>query len=377
MTRSDPRLRLACRSLNRLVPKRSHGTESAILDNVVERQRELERSSRFLSHARRRGWSVAAAMVHSRMPLQIRLLQADLTQLLSRLTCPAKQPPALTLRSLLEEFEQLESEFEQVEYRLKDQVIAVRTDSITLEDVELGPFSMELHLKRLSQPSSGCFDCVALDPNPAASNSSVTHPHVSDKSLCAGDAALPIAAALQQGRLADAFCLVNAVLHEYNSSSPYVSLDQWSGTRCEDCDAVANDDDLYQCDGCERRCCDCCRRCCAGCDQVFCDNCLELDEQASAHYCKGCRSTCSACGRTVDRDSVDQDTGRCPGCSKSQAAKSQAADSQEQDDPTDEEQSHDLAADPTLSAPVQAAGPADFDVLTAGVAEAELLPAFG
>jgi hypothetical protein len=46
------------------------------------------------------------------------------------------------------------------------------------------------------------FSIIALEPNPAAGRPDVTHPHVIEKRLCAGDAVNPIRTALESGRLA-------------------------------------------------------------------------------------------------------------------------------------------------------------------------------
>ena len=63
------------------------------------------------------------------------------------------------------------------------------TESITLQDVELGSFAIDFVWSRLAQQrGSSCFDIVALDPNPATGRDEVNHPHVNDLDLCAGDA---------------------------------------------------------------------------------------------------------------------------------------------------------------------------------------------
>jgi hypothetical protein len=209
---------------------------------------------------------------------------------------------------------QLADEFETVELRLKDRIIAVQTAPITLKDVELGPFSIELHLERLRRRNSSCFVCLALEPNPAGSNSSVVHPHVSDKALCAGDATLPLSAALMECRIADAFCLVNAVLHEYNPGSAYVALDEWEGTRCEDCDALTPFDDLNSCQGRSRQSCSDCTHTCAGCDETYCNNCLEQDMEVEEHFCRKCRRRCENCNRIVGLKHWDEETGLCRDC---------------------------------------------------------------
>src|ERR1700678_3940608 len=115
-------------------------------------------------------------------------------------------------------------------------------------------------------------------PAPTVLYGSPIHPHVQSGALCAGDATSPIASALKEGRLADAFLAVNSVLHNYNPSSPYVAIEDWEGTRCSDCECLVDADRRYFCHGCENRVCDECSRCCEVCDDVYCLNCLETIE---------------------------------------------------------------------------------------------------
>ena len=188
-----------------------------------------------------------------------------------------------------------------------------------LEDINLGPFSIELHVNRLADRlGSECFNCIALEPNPAESREDTTHPHVQDGHICAGDATLPIAAALKEGRIADAFVLMRSVLQTYNQSSPYIALDDWSGRRCQDCDYLVDGEYMYYCDGCERDVCEDCYSSCDMCDQGCCCGCLEKDDVSGNRCCSACRYTCSACNRTVDSESFDEETELCPGCLEKQ-----------------------------------------------------------
>ncbi len=45
-------------------------------------------------------------------------------------------------------------------------------------------------------------------------------------------------AALTEGRLLDFFMIVRQVLQTYSPDSPYVSLDDWYGRQCSDCDSA-------------------------------------------------------------------------------------------------------------------------------------------
>jgi hypothetical protein len=298
-----------------------------------------------------------------------------------------------TLRLIVEELKQLQEEFEEVQFAPKDGLIIAQTDAIELEDVALGPFAIELHVKRLARDaSSACFDCVALEPNPASSNEDVTHPHVQSKGLCAGDAAAPINQALRQGRISDAFCMVRSVLKTYNPGSPYVALADWDGARCGDCERSCDREDLHFCEHCEHDYCDDCISTCEVCDGSVCQSCLERDPVSHRDCCPNCRHTCGECQRTVDADAYVEATGLCLQC--------HAKQQQEEEEPSVEEsqteegqpqpqenQDHEQPQSPlpapaaaTTAAqvpPPSAAGRpvADADLCAAGVAQAAVLPA--
>jgi hypothetical protein len=189
------------------------------------------------------------------------------------------------------------------------------TDSIELEDVYLGEFRLELHLDRLREHADvSAFDVVALDPHPPGSSQDVSHPHVRDNQLCAGDAIGPIAKALTDGRFCDAFLAVSSVLHEYNPHSPYVSLENWRGVACADCGSLTNEDSRYYCQDCGQDYCDDCYSTCDICESSFCRGCLEEDKESGRYCCRSCRQNCQRCGRIVDADSFDEATNLCPEC---------------------------------------------------------------
>src|SRR5262245_18530206 len=109
----------------------------------------------------------------------------------------------------MDELRQLEDEFGDFEVDLRNNLLAARTESIILEGIYLGPFTILLGWSRLLDDDKvDAFDIRAESPNQVASSDWVTHPHVKHQKLCAGDATAPIALALKQGRLADAFCLI-------------------------------------------------------------------------------------------------------------------------------------------------------------------------
>src|SRR5262249_39833244 len=160
-----------------------------------------------------------------------------------------------------------EVEFGGLQINLEDTTVSVTTDPITLEGIHLGAFTIQLNWRHLTHDAEGELPKIlARDPNQAATADDVTHPHVKYESLCSGDAKVPLRKALEQGRLADAFNLVNSVLSTYNPKSAHVRLDDWEGFLCQDCGAACSEDEHYSCDGCNDNVCSDCLGSCASCD---------------------------------------------------------------------------------------------------------------
>jgi len=200
------------------------------------------------------------------------------------------------------------------------------TEAIALRGVELGPFAIELHWEARCEPGSR-FEIVALEPNPAAGGKgAVTHPHVRDRHLCAGDAAAPIRRALDDGRIADAFVLVRSVLRTYNPSSPYTPLEDWGGSPCRECGRSAAGDERFCCEGCDADFCESCTRGCARCDSPRCSGCLDPcalcrqeccsscldDDPAGRALCSDCWANCDDCDRRLPKDRLSSRL--CPEC---------------------------------------------------------------
>jgi hypothetical protein len=297
---------------------------------------------RRIEKARRHGWHLAAHALRGELLSATRSLQSEIGRFLTSGDVQLRATtPSPTLGSIVEELAQLRAEFEHVEIRTKQRsagaaasatagmVVVARTEPIVLKGVTLGPFAIELHVTRLDERTDAdCFNCVALDPNPASANEDVTHPHVQSNSLCAGDASAAITQALRQGRINDAFCLVRSVLQTYNAYSPYVALADWSGSPCPDCGRSVGSESLYYCEACGNDYCDDCIGTCDLCDQSACSGCLERDPVSGERCCPGCRHTCDHCHRFVDADSFDEATGLCPECAPE-------PEEQQEDDETD------------------------------------------
>ncbi len=108
-----------------------------------------------------------------------------------------RQPALPSLRDLVSDLQQLRDEFDGYQYDRKCQLLSVTTEPIELQNIGLGPFEIQLRLPSLACPGSAeVYTIEALEPNPAASDNEVTHPHISHGRLCEGDAAAPIRMAI-------------------------------------------------------------------------------------------------------------------------------------------------------------------------------------
>jgi len=291
---------------------------------------------RRIEKAKRHDLHLTAQAIRPTLLTAVHALQAEVGRFLGQNAQVRRESTSPSLFTVIEELTQLQDEFEHVEILPEKGLIVAHTEPIELDEVMLGPFAIKLHVRRLeNRTDSGCFDCTALDPNPAASNESVTHPHVQSSALCAGDATAAISHALKQGRINDAFCLIRSVLQTYNPHSPYVALDSWCGSPCPDCGCSVSDGDLCMCQACESSFCYECMSTCDICDQSICDDCLERDSVTRRRCCSGCRHTCDQCQRTVESGRFDPDTELCEDCA---AETSEENEETEEKDPIDSEE---------------------------------------
>ena len=237
-------------------------------------------------------------------------------------TIPAR-PPVPSMRDIVNELHQVETEFGSWSYQ--GHCLTVATDPIELEGVGLGPFEIRLDLSQMGLDGEwGTYRVVALDPNPAASDFGVTHPHVNGERLCAGDALGPVRQALSTGRLCDFFLIVKSVLNTYNPHSPFVKLEAWAGVSCYECGWTMSSDDSYYCEGCcHDYCSDCasycascdqtmcrgCLRCCAGCDDYTCASCLKSCKECQDEFCEGCLEDglCETCRKEMEDERAKEE----------------------------------------------------------------------
>ena len=283
---------------------------------------------RLFETAQTHGWQLAAREKHLHLVASLRACAEVANRMRSEWLVPSQPIPSLG--DLLAELQQLDAEFDDVLIDARNKTIAVQTGPIVLEEIPLGPFLVRLNWSRFAERCGfGCLEIVPLEPNPAGTDDTVPHPHVRSSRLCAGDATLPLQNALEQGRLADAFHLVRAVLENYNPDSAYVSLADWGGVSCWNCNSTTTDDDRSFCEGCDRDMCyDCissCKHCdrtrcsscmsrCDVCDEGCCRLCLTASACSDLSLCKDCLRVCQGCGAEVAPAELDEDTKCCPAC---------------------------------------------------------------
>jgi hypothetical protein len=307
---------------------------------------------RKLRKARSRNLTLAAATVADDLERALHRLREQLTSLLSGGNSLSISPRIPTLKDLYSEVQGLFAEFDDVDYNLKRREIVVTTEPIELEDVCLGEFEIRLDLNGLGK--SHPYQVVAKDPHHAAAAESLTHPHVRHNHLCEGEGALPIQRALESGRLADFFQIVNQILHTYNSGSAYAPLDEWAGERCADCGHTVAANAMRCCDQCDCSVCDDCLSYCGSCEHRTCASCRHGCSDCSQSLCCECVNSCEVCEDTFCQSCLSH--GKCKSCDDCNSTKIESGTG------------NDLA----IAASSPAAGEADLALQSASLGEAAL-----
>lgn len=295
--------------------------------DAIQRMHRLE-----LAH--RHGWQRAVAVETERAQDDLQRLIGGISRLQSDLVSFSRQRRPST-SALYQELCAVAEEFGDLD--MEDGELFVTTDPITLEDVDLGRFQIRFKYRRFDHHSP--IRVVALEPNPARSDSSTTHPHIANERVCMGEGKAAFVAALADGRISDCFLIVDRILHHYAEGSAYCELSRWFGVPCSDCNTSVDDDDVYHCQGCEDPlCCDCLSNC-ANCSDSFCATCVERCAQCEESICRSCLGSCAGCSRDV-----------CPTCLEEglcEACREQLEDSNAEDETNDDPA---LEADATLHA---------------------------
>lgn len=299
-------------------------------------------------HAMVAHWPRAAAHLREQLRTRLRWLQTDLQTVLDDLHATSTEAPP-TVPFLVAELAALEHEFPSVTLDLADSTLTVRTEPIVLESLELGPFALVGHWERL--PQEDFLEVRALEPRHPAERDDVTHPHVLDDRLCEGAAAGALRQALAAGRLCDYFQIARRTLATYNPRSAYVTLDDWSGTRCHGCGDRVAARGLSHCDHCEESSCSECSSVCEDCDEPCCRSCLE---------------TCPTCRLRFCPDCARDESIRCPQCA------AEADDVTPEEEPDEEPDEAAAPNSPPPSAGLRDLAAADAALHPAGVGQALL-----
>ena len=268
---------------------------SFLVTAELDRLKNLRRA---LETCRRRRWPASSGKLTDRV---LRIIR-DFPPLLDawERSIQKEQAKLPTLRELMEDLYQVQQEFGRLEINRAEATLSVFTDPIVLENIYLGDFEIRLHYDALAHlREAEAFRIIALNPHCPAGNDLVTHPHVSDEHLCMGDATAAIHCALSSGRLCDALLLVKSVLETYNSSSPYVPLNKWSGDPCYDCGEHMDEEDGYYCENCQHDFCGGCVETFDCCDRSYCHSCKITCSDCEEHCCPRCSHACSDCGEKV------------------------------------------------------------------------------
>lgn len=241
-----------------------------------------------------------------------------------------------SLSDLVQEIKAAGAEFGGIEFDAEENSLSVITEPITLEDIYLGPFRIALSLGKLHQMQHFVpYHVFALEPHPSAKDEAITHPHVSNETLCEGDGAAAIRAAVEEGRLADFFSMVRSILQTYNPDSPYVPLADWDGTPCYDCGYVMDGENVYSCSRCDNPICDDCSRVCTNCGEIVCGECAGVCEICERSLCPTCTKTrCADCGSTCCESCITD--GLCPDCKEERENEDEDKDEEQEPEETDE-----------------------------------------
>jgi hypothetical protein len=237
--------------------------------------------------------------------------------------------PALPIGELLAELEQLEAEFDDCGWDHAAKYLYVTTEALVLEsresgeEVDFGPFKLCLSLAELARSPSpdSCIRALPLRPRPLPEHPAITHPHVRANVICTGDGYERIRDLIAQGRLADAFMLLDAVLH--NVGSPHAHVGAWleeeeetDTVSCAECGCDTYEDSRSYCERCNHDVCDDCYRGCSCCEEARCTNCTQAcpgcDElvcgrcrRGRGHdYCDACHAHCTVCDTDFDVQDV-------------------------------------------------------------------------
>lgn len=293
--------------------KRSHSNDFPELPTRA--WQECVRRRELWQHALSRNWSTAAEWVRGELERRLRDLRRQLASFEEDLI-DDRAGLRPTTRELYDDLCALDEQFDELEFDDSACEISAVTDSIVLDGFGFGSFRIVLDGASLTTHSPR-YRVIAVTPQPAATNSDVTHPHVNAESLCEGDARAVLRRALADGRLLDFFTIVAQTLATYNPSSAYVTVERWEGITCRSCGDWADEEDASSCERCGDELCSDCATGCDGCSQYVCGGCSAECPACQSYFCDACLVLCEDCHERFCSQCLDEN--RCPGCREAAA----------------------------------------------------------
>ena len=281
------------------------------LEKFSDKCSEAVKDSHIFYAAVGKGWFWAAEKIKTKVNRNLCDFSYHLQQFKNLADDETKLPkPA----DIFADLTQIEDEFGELNFDFEAKIVSVTTDTIVLDDITFGSFEIRLFVDQISKLyNESPYRVIALEPYPAATDSSVTHPHVSSEKLCEGDGVVSIRKAIEQGRICDFFTMVVNILQTYNPDSPYVSLDDWCGVCCYDCGYTVASDECCYCEDCDHDYCSQCSMYCQICEMTICMGCSFGCPDCEQQVCQRCTAICTECEETVCNDCITEE-GICNNC---------------------------------------------------------------
>jgi hypothetical protein len=302
------------------------------LENFSHKCSDATKDSHLFYAAVEKGWFNSAEKIKTRVSRNLNDFSYHLQQFKNLADSDKTISPKLSC--IFADLMQIEDEFGELNFDCKAKTVSITTDPITLDEIPFGSFEIRLFIDEMSKLySESPYKIIAIEPNPAATDSNVTHPHVSSEKLCEGDGHVAIRKAIEQGRMCDFFTMVVNILQTYNPDSPYVSLDDWDGVCCYDCGYTVSGDESYYCEDCERDYCSQCSTYCQICDTTICLGCACECPSCEQPVCHRCTAVCVECEETVCKDCVTEE-GLCKQCEEQRKESQNEEQKEESTEPT-------------------------------------------
>ncbi len=293
----------AYRLANKILGNLEIQDETAVLKNANKRVMELTQSlqqltSLFTKTIDRR-WLASAARLKMRMDsvsidikYRTKVMASDAHGIIAGLR---NYPSQL---DLIEDLKAIEREFGGLHYDQDDDEMVVISEDIIFDNVNLGSFEIRIPINLISSRPT----IVACDPNRPGSDEETTHPHVQSDVMCLGRGSDQFYDAMKQGRILDAFIILNSILVTYNPDSAYVKIKNWNRDPddyiyCNDCENEAHIEDSTTCQQCGNVYCNDCVLSCSACNETRCAYCMnnKCSICKDKHLCGDCTYQCKTC----------------------------------------------------------------------------------